>query len=241
MEYKLDGRQETNFYLRKITPEMLSDDPFHPAIVEFEAGMTAAPFFAISLMAANVLVFVWELKSGALKSKATIIAAGATYGEKVFNGEYWRLATGMFMHAGWGHLIGNCLSLYILGLAVEQAWGPARASVIYILSGLAGAVVSATMQSRPSVGASGAIFGLMGAAVVFFYRYEASFRPRDRRIGTVLLGWGAFQILMGALTPYVDNYAHLGGMAGGMVLGCLLPATLFERKAGNVNFQVKGT
>lgn len=230
MEYKLDGGQAKNFYLRKITPEMLSDDPFHPSVVEFEAGMTAAPFFAIALMAANLLVFIWELSVGALKSKSAIIAAGAISGEKVLEGEYWRLGTGMFMHASWGHLIGNCISLYILGLAVEQAWGPARASAIYIVSGLAGAAASSFLQAKPSVGASGAIFGLMGAAVVFFYRYKASFRPRDRRIGTVLLFWGAFQVLMGALTPYVDNCAHLGGLAAGMIMACLLPATLFGRR-----------
>lgn len=234
MEYKLDGAQEPNFHLRKITPEMLADDPFRPAIVEFEAGMTAAPFFAISLIAANVLVFFWELKAGALKSTSAIIASGAIYGEKVLEGEYWRLATGIFMHAGWGHLIGNCISLYILGLAVQQAWGSARATAIYIISGLAGALATTWLQPKPSVGASGAIFGLMGAAVVFFYRYKAAFRPRDRRIGTVLLGWGAYQVLMGAMTPYVDNSAHLGGLAGGMIMGCLLPATLFRRgPAGN--------
>lgn len=229
MEYKLDGGQEANFHLRKITPEMLSDDPFHPSVVDFEAGITAAPFFAISLIAANALVFFWELRTGALKSTAAIIAAGALVSERTFNGELWRLVTCMFLHASWGHLIGNCISLYILALAVEQAWGSSRASLIYMVSGLAGSIVSATMKPGPSVGASGAIFGLMGAAVVFFFRYKESFRPRDLRIGKVLLGWGVYQVIMGILTPYVDNCAHLGGLAGGMLCGCLLPPSLFDR------------
>ncbi|OGS47299.1 MAG: hypothetical protein A3J79_10440 [Elusimicrobia bacterium RIFOXYB2_FULL_62_6] len=230
MEYKLDDPGGDNFYLRKITPEMLAADPFHPAVVDFESGMTAAPFFAISLIAANVLVFVWELQTGALKSRESIIAAGAIFGEKVFSGEYWRLATGMFMHASPGHLIGNCVSLYILGLASERAWGGSRAFFIFICSGLTASAVSAALQPKPAVGASGAIFGLMGAAVVFFYRFRGSFHQRDRRIGSVLLAWGVFQIIMGALTPYVDNCAHLGGLAGGMFFGWLLPTTLFERK-----------
>jgi rhomboid protease GluP len=220
-------------WLRRITPDMLADDPFHPSMVEFEAGMSPAPFFAISLIAVNVLVFIWELRVGALKSKDAIINAGAIYGPKFMEGEYWRLATGIFMHGGWGHLVGNCVSLYILGLAVQQAWGPARSLAIYLVSGLAGAASTVWLQPKPSVGASGAIFGLMGAAIVFFYRYQASFKPRDRRIGTVLLAWAGLQILLGMLTPYVDNCAHLGGLAAGALIGGLVPATLFARQKHN--------
>ncbi|OIO01641.1 MAG: hypothetical protein COX65_00115 [Elusimicrobia bacterium CG_4_10_14_0_2_um_filter_56_8] len=216
---------------RKITPDMLAEDPFRPSRIDFEKGMSATPVFALALIAANILAFAWELKAGALKSKAAIIAAGAIYGEKVFSGQSWRLATGMFLHGGYGHLLGNCLALYVLGLASERAWGRMRALYIYFFSGLAASFVSAFMQPKPAVGASGAIFGLMGAAIVFFYRYRGSFHVRDRRIGAALLGWGAFQLLMGVLTPYVDNWAHFGGLAAGIIFGFTLPSCLFEDKA----------
>lgn len=219
---------------RKITAEMLAEDPFHPSKVDFERGMSAAPVFALVLITANVLAFAWEVKTGALKSSAAIIAAGAIYGEKVFSGQSWRLATGMFLHGGYGHLIGNCAALYMLGLPSERAWGRMRALFIYFFAGLTASFASAFMEPRPSVGASGAIFGLLGAAVVFFYRYSGSLHLRDRRIGAALLAWGAYQLLIGALSPYVDNWAHFGGLAAGIVLGFTLPSGLFEKQGPSV-------
>lgn len=219
---------------RKITPDMLAEDPFRPSRVDFEKGMSAAPVFALALIIVNVLAFGWELSVGALKSKEAIIAAGAIYGEKVFSGQSWRLATGMFLHGGFGHLIGNCAALYVLGLASERAWGRMRALLIYFISGLAASFLSAFMQPRPAVGASGAIFGLLGAALVFFYRYHGSFHLRDRRIGAALLGWGAFQLAMGVLTPYVDNWAHFGGLAAGIAFGFTLSAGLFEKPSASI-------
>lgn len=219
---------------RKITADMLAEDPFHPARVDFERGMSAAPAFALALIAANVLAYGWELRIGALKSSEAIIAAGAIYGRKVFAGEGWRLLTGMFLHGGLVHLLGNCVVLYILGLVSERAWGRSRSLVIYFGSGLAASFISALMQPMPAVGASGAIFGLMGAVVVFFYRYGGAFCARERRIGSALLGWGLFQLGMGMLTPYVDNWAHMGGLAAGIVFGLKLPAGLFEKDGPSV-------
>lgn len=220
--------------LKIITSDMLAEDPFHPARTDFEKGMSAAPVIALALIAANVIAFGWELSIGALKSKAAIIAAGAIYGEKVFAGQSWRLVTGMFLHGGFSHLIGNCLALYVLGMACERAWGRMRTLLIYFVSGLAASLISAFMQHRPAVGASGAIFGLLGAAVVFFYRYRGSCHIRNRRIGVGLLAWGAFQLAMGVLTPYVDNWAHFGGLAAGIVLGFILSAGQFEKTALSV-------
>ena len=215
---------------RRITADMLAEDPFHPSRIDFERGMPAAPFFAIALIAANALAFGWELSVGALKSREAIIAAGAVYGEKVFSGQSWRLATGMFLHAGFGHLIGNCLALYLLGMASARAWGSGRALLIYFVSGLGCSLLSAFMQPRPAVGASGAIFGLLGAIVVFFYRYSGSLHARDRRIGAGLLGWGLLQLSLGLLSPIVDNWGHLGGLAAGAAMGLLLPSALFEER-----------
>ena len=212
--------------LKMITPDMLASDPFSPGTVDFERDMSAAPLFALALMAANALVFGWELAVGALQSRAAIIAAGAVYAEKVFDGQSWRLLTGTFLHASFGHLLGNCLALYILGLASERAWGRLKSLGIYFVSGLGASLLSATMSTRPSVGASGAIFGLLGAAIIFFYRHRASLNARDRRIGAVLLGWAAFQLVMGSMNPMIDNWAHLGGLAAGLAMGLALAPEL---------------
>ena len=213
---------------RKISSEMLAEDPFHPARLDFEKGMSAAPSFALFLIGANVLAYSWEVASGALKTKESIIAAGAIYGPKVLAGQSWRLFTGMFLHGSASHLIGNCLALYILGMASQRAWGPWRALLIYFTTGLCASFLSATCQSMPAVGASGAIFGLSGAIIAFFYRYSGSFFIRSRRIGSALMGWAAFDFVMGSVTPYVDHWAHLGGLAAGLVAGFILPSALFE-------------
>ena len=219
---------------RKISSDMLAEDPFHPLRIDFEKGMSALPAFALALIAANVLVYIWEVSVGALKSKEAIIAAGAIYGEKVLAGQSWRLVTGMFLHGSTSHLVGNCVALYILGLASQRAWGVYRALVIYFTTGLAASFLSALSQPMPAVGASGAIFGLSGAIIVFFYRYSGSFYLRSRRIGSALLGWAIFDFTMGAVTPYVDHWAHLGELLAGVVAGFLLPSALF-----NANGQVE--
>ena len=216
--------------LKMITPDMLAGDPFNPPVIDFEKGLSAAPVFALVLIAVNIAAFGWELGVGALKSREAVIAAGAIYGPKVFGGESWRLATGMFLHAGFGHLIGNCLAIYVLGMTAEQAWGRLRSLGIYFVSGLAASFASAFLEPRPSVGASGAIFGLMGAAVVFFRRHGGSFYPRNRRIGNALLGWGLLQLVLGSLSPIVDNWAHFGGLAAGAVFGFTMESRLFQKR-----------
>jgi rhomboid protease GluP len=72
------------------------------------------------------------------------------------------------------------------------------------------------------VGASGAIFGLMGAVIVVLYRYRSVYEVRDGRIGIVLAAWAAFTILAGLVDPMIDNAAHLGGLVGGMLTGWLV-------------------
>lgn len=215
---------------QKISADMLAGDPFRPSKVDFEKGMSVFPLFAVALIAANAAAFAWELSVGALKSREAVIAAGAVYGDKVFAGESWRLGSGMFLHAGLGHLIGNCVVLYILGMVSQRAWGAGYALSIYFASGLASSLLSAAMQPKPSVGASGAIFGLLGAVVVFFYRYRDSFRMRDRRIGAGLLGWGIFQLSLGFMSPIVDNWGHMGGLAAGALLALVLPSAICDKQ-----------
>src|SRR5207253_160769 len=85
----------------------------------------------------------------------------------------------------------------------------------------------------PSVGASGAIVGVVAAVVVALYRHQKRFYLRDKRIGFVLLVWAAYQISTGLLSPYIDNYGHLGGFAGGATAAWLLkPSLLSERSTG---------
>src|SRR2546430_10302706 len=108
-------------------------------------------------------MFAWETASGALQSRESIIAAGALVRDRVIAGEWWRLISATFLHAGVDHLIGNCLVLYVVGMACEHAFGFARTAIVYVTSGLTGSLLSAAVTPGTSLGESGAIFGVVGA------------------------------------------------------------------------------
>ena len=114
------------------------------------------------------------------------------------------------------------IALYIVGMACEHGFGAARTALLYVVSGLSGAALSMAMGPGPSVGASGAIFGVLAAVVVLLYRHQDQFYIRDKRIAFVLAAWAGWQLLTGFLNPFIDNFAHLGGMTGGASMALLL-------------------
>lgn len=183
--------------------------------MDFERGMSAAPFIILILILANTAMFVWELAAGALTSDETIVAAGALVRERVTAGEYWRLVSATFLHGGWDHLLGNCLVLYIVGMACEHALGGPATALVYGASGVAGSLLSTLLSPGPSVGASGAVFGVMAAVIVTLWRHRARFRVRDKRVSVVLVAWAGYQVVTGFLTPFIDNFGHIGGFLGG--------------------------
>ena len=195
---------------------MLADES--AGLVDFERGMSYAPPATLAIIALLVAVFVWQLSSGALSSEAGIVDAGALVRNRVLEGEHWRMLSATLLHGGFDHLLGNCLALYILGMAGEHALGAWRVLALYVASGLAGSLASVLTGPGPSVGASGAICGLMGAVVMILYRYRRVYHVRDKEIGFVLAGWAVYIIVIGALDPQIDNWAHFGGLVGGMVV-----------------------
>jgi rhomboid protease GluP len=156
------------------------------------------------------------------------VAAGALEASAVAAGQYWRLLSATFLHGGLDHLVGNLIALYILGLLCERAFGRHQFFVLYVLSGLAGSLLSVLGNPGPSVGASGAIFGLQGAAIVLVRRHRERLLLRDRRIGVVLAVWAVYAVVTGLLTPYVDNAAHIGGALGGALLAYRLYPVVLE-------------
>jgi rhomboid protease GluP len=204
----------------EITVDMLAERS--EVRVDFERGMSYAPPATLVILVAIIVVFGWQVVSGALGSQDTIVASGALVRERVLAGELWRLSSAIFLHGGAGHLFGNCVALYIVGMAGEHAVGARGVLTVYAASGISGSVASLLVGPGPSVGASGAIFGLMGAVIVVLYRYRSVYEVRDGRIGIVLAAWAAFTILAGLVDPMIDNAAHLGGLVGGMLTGWLV-------------------
>ena len=238
-----------------ITPDMLvqrAPPPRPPAVkvgdgrIDFERGMRRVPPVIVLIIAVNIAVFAWEIAAGVFVSSkemieaglqgATLIDAGALVRAKVLAGEWWRMVTAMFLHGGFDHIIGNMIVLYIVGMAAEHAFGSTRMLLVYFAGGLAGSTLSLLASPGPSVGASGAVFGVLAAVVVTLYRHQKQFYVRDKRIGIVLAGWAGYQLLTGFLTPFVDNFAHLGGIIGGALAAMVLDSRLtakFELRAVN--------
>lgn len=228
-----------------ITPEMLAPRRVTrpgDGRIDFERSMRKLPPVVLTLIVVNVAVFAWEVASGVFLDRKELIESGAALANhfnpldagalvraRVLAGEWWRFFTAMFLHAGPDHLIGNMIAFYIVGIACEHAFGAARTALVYLGSGLTGAGLSLLASPGPSVGASGAIFGVLAAVAVMLYRHQRRFYVRDKRIGIVLAGWAAWQLLTGFMTPFVDNFAHLGGLFGGVIAAFLLTPTLTAR------------
>lgn len=213
-----------------ITPSMLTA-PAQRVPVDFERGMSLVPAFTLLLIVVNVAVFAWELSIGALADASSIVAAGALVRDRVVAGEFWRAATAMFLHGGLDHLIGNVIVLYIVGMACEHVLGAARTAFVYFAAGLSGAALSLLMRPGPSVGASGAIFGVLASVVVVLHRYRDRFHLRDKRIAYVLAAWAGYQVLSGLATPFIDNFAHLGGIAGGTLATFMVEPRLLRQES----------
>jgi len=163
------------------------------------------------LIAINVAVYLLELGAGGEVNGTgnEIFRKGVLFGPFVADGEYWRLFTAMFLHYGPFHLGMNMLALWWFGAAVEQALGRGRYLMLYLVSGLAGSAGALVFSpDSATVGASGAIFGILGAALVL---------ERQR---TYVLGGGAFGIIALNLVitfalPGISIGGHLGGLVGG--------------------------
>lgn len=224
-----------------ITEDMLVPARPKDPRIPFEKTMSGFPLLISVIIIVNVVLFAWEVATGALTSRDTVIAAGALYRDKVLQGEYWRLISAAFLHGGAGHLFGNCAAMYILGMANEHAFGVARTGAIYLVAALAGSTLSLIMSPGPGIGASGAVFGLMGSIVVLFYNNRSRFYLRDRGIGTFVGALAILQIVLGFTSPYIDNWAHLGGLIGGGVMAFLLkPALLATEGSGQMSARTKG-
>lgn len=166
-------------------------------------------------------VFIGQLASTQFLGGDIIINLGAKDNQLIAQGEYWRLFTAIFIHSGFLHIGFNAYALYILGRDVERFSGALRFTVLFLLAGLSGSIFSLIFNPSPSVGASGAIFGLIGALAVFLYRHRQLFGERGRRNLQNIVIIALINLAIG-LQGNIDNWAHLGGLVGGLLLGWVL-------------------
>jgi membrane associated rhomboid family serine protease len=195
--------------------------------IERATKQLAAPATMV-LIAVNVIVYVITASQGGGINLpgGELFSKWALQGNAVSDGDWWRLVTAMFLHGSILHLLFNMLALYWLGTIIEQSLGTSRFLLVYFVSGLAGSAGALWFSSQfaVTVGASGAIFGLIGALLILEYLATGS-----------LMGQAMVLILVNlALTfavPGISIGGHLGGLAGGIVATYAMMRFRFREQA----------
>lgn len=189
------------------------------------------PIVTRTLIAINVIVFVAETAGGASLGGCSGVACGTVWNHGVLFGpditqqhQYWRLLTVGFLHDGLFHIIVNMVSLYWVGMVLEPAIGAVNFTVVYFVSLLAGSFGALLFSPGiPSVGASGAIFGIFGALIVVAYRRGIPIWQSG--LGFVLV----LNLIISFTFRGISIGAHLGGLVAGLIAGALV-VELAERR-----------
>ena len=192
------------------------------------------PIITYVLIAINVVVFILSVFNDA------ILPMFAVNRELIVNfNQYYRLFTGMFLHAGILHLLFNMYALYIIGMQLESFLGKAKYLIVYLLSGIGASMLSIFFSNSFSVGASGAIFGLMGALLYFGYHYRVYL---DSVVKSQIIPLIILNLILGFTISGVDNWAHIGGLVSGilatMAVGVKYKSTKFEMVNGVILYLI---
>ena len=194
------------------------------------------PYITYALIIINVLVFISMYIFGhGSEDIRTLYSFGALDKVSVVNyHEYYRLITSAFLHKGFLHLICNMYALYILGSEIESYFGKLKYLFIYFISALVGSLVSLVFISENTIsaGASGAIFGLMGALLYFGYYYRAMLNNAiTKQIVPLIL----LNLFIGFISSDINNFAHLGGLFGGFIASMIVGVKYKSGKSEKTN------
>lgn len=189
------------------------------------------PYITYALILINTIIFVLMYFFG---QESYFIEKYSVYGYDILvNHHYYRLITAAFLHGGFSHYLCNMYSLYIIGTQVENFLGKTKYLIIYLFSSLSASLFSVILTRGLSVGASGALFGLLGALLYFGYHYRVYLGGvmKSQIIPVILIN-----LLIGFLVPGIDNYAHIGGLIGGFLItigvGIKYKSSKFEKING---------
>ncbi|RRR75389.1 MAG: rhomboid family intramembrane serine protease [Candidatus Viridilinea halotolerans] len=156
-----------------------------------------------------------------------LLLLGAKENSLIDGGQYWRLITATFLHGNLIHIFFNSFALYALGPECERIYGLKRFLVLYFLAGLGGSVASYLMSPAPSVGASGAVFGLIGGLGMFFYLSRAALGEFGKAQVQSMAAIAGINLVIGfSAAGVIDNWGHMGGMVIGALVGTALAPRL---------------
>jgi membrane associated rhomboid family serine protease/Tfp pilus assembly protein PilF len=216
------GLEPENAVQRVEAPPWKRSQSSSMVITQILLGINVAVFLAMVLADPSTL----ENAPGEL-----LFRLGANIGQYTLGGEYWRLLTCIFLHANLLHIAFNMWSLWNLGSIAESLYGRWTFLTLYLLAGIGGSLGSLIWNPNVfSVGASGAIFGIVGALVASFYLGEFSVRGQiTGGMMTSLLIFSAYSLFRGATSSGIDNGAHVGGLVTGLILGALIARAAPDR------------
>lgn len=180
------------------------------------------------LIALNVLVYILGI-IGASTEMFDLYTALALHRSYVESGQLYRLISAVFTHESIFHLLMNMYALYIIGSQVETYLGKWKYILVYLYSGIAGCLLSCVVNTGWSLGASGAIFGLMGTLCYFGFHYRLYL---DNALKTQILPLVVFNLALGFIIPNIDNAGHIGGLVGGIFMSM---AVGIENKSSKVD------
>lgn len=192
-----------------------------------KVSINEVPFITIGIIAINVILYIvtaylsYTYAKGSVFDSDTrvLVLLGAKVNELITQGQYFRLVSCMFLHGGIVHLGVNMYSLYAIGPMVEKVYGRVKYLVIYFVAGICSSMLSYIYSPSISIGASGAIFGLLGAVLVFAIKSKGKTGSSFiKSILSVIF----VNIFIGMTLPNIDNFGHVGGLLGGMIIAFLL-------------------
>ena len=176
----------------------------------------APPRVTYTILGITVVAYLVQLLTQYLYGYDLAVALGAKANDAIRAGQLWRFFTPMLLHGSILHIGFNMYALYIFGIGLERRYGHGRFLLLYILSSFAGSVFSFLFSSAYSIGASGAIFGLISAEGIFLLQNRKLFGARFGRALNNVIFVVAINLFLG-LSPGIDNWGHVGGLLGGLI------------------------
>lgn len=167
------------------------------------------------IMALNILIFILMYITGKGINTVTLIDFGAKFNYGIVEGDWWRFITPMFIHLDMMHLLFNMSALLVLSRTLEGIFGTGKLLIIYFISGIAGVVLSFAFNDSISAGASGAIFGMLGAHLTLYLRNREVYKHVFGMDFLVLIG---INLAYGLINAQIDDFGHLGGLIAGVLI-----------------------
>ncbi|MBO6195494.1 MAG: rhomboid family intramembrane serine protease [Bacilli bacterium] len=231
MDFEEDGYDLLNRITNDISKKNINDSERYNE----NMNKNNKPLISFILIAINVIIFalMYMIGNGSEDSQ-TLINFGANIGTLTKNGEYYRLISCAFLHIGVIHLLCNMYSIYAVGPTVEYFFGKAKFLFIYFYSAITASLFALIFQGDKVItaGASGAIFGLLGALLYFGYTYRGYMGNKilSQVISVILIN-----LYIGFTTTGISNAAHIGGLIGGLSMSFMLGADINEKKSSKIN------